>query len=50
MRLERLQHKANLKSLKAPSSLSPHPVATVGAEGIITEHWDSLGGVLRAGL
>lgn len=45
MGLEKVQHKANLKSLKLPFSPSPHPFATVGAERIITESWDSGGGL-----
>lgn len=39
MRLEKVQHEANLK---APSP-SPHPVPTVGVERIITERWNSFG-------
>lgn len=50
MGLEKVQNEANLKSLKVPSSPSPHPVATVGVERIITQHWDSLGGGLGGGL
>lgn len=43
MGLEKVQHEANLKVLKAPSP-SPHPAATVGVERIITQHWNSWGG------
>lgn len=42
MRLEKVQHEANLK---APSP-SPHPVPTVGVERIITEQ---SGGILLGG-
>lgn len=48
MRLEKVQHEANLKVLKAPSP-SPHPAATVGVERIITQHWNSWGGAGRGG-
>lgn len=43
MGLEEVQHKANLRILKAPSP-SPHPDATVRVERIITEHWNSMRG------
>lgn len=46
MELEKVQHEANLKVLKAPSP-SPHPAATVGVERIITQHWNSGGEVQR---
>lgn len=48
MQLEKVQREANLKAFKAPS-LSPHPVATVRVERIITEHWNSLQGGVGGG-
>lgn len=43
MGLEKVQHDANLKVLKAPSP-STHPVPMMGVERIITEHWNSCEG------